>query len=1387
MDEEIMGKIFYKNTTAIICLLITMFCSSGSSFADMREAELFEKAYEYYLAFNPEKAIETFDLFLQQFPDSSALDSILFWRAKSHMQMKRVEEAAKGFRKLREVFPESSYAIFAEKELETLKKLLQKADKSESLREMTSKISDTKMPAYEDRIKKLEKEMLDLEKQLSDAEKKRQLTEKGLSKALDDKNALESQIDELKRSRDDLAQKTSLAEKGDKERAGLAEEKKTLEAGLKERDEKIRNLTDELNRSDEKIAFVTRELLGKMQQSQKDWEKLDLHIKELKAGNIALDQAVKEKDRTLADAMQSLSALQNKVAASEASKQREKENLNQSIAQLSAEKVFIEEQAALEKKRADDLAAQAGDVNKWREEAAYTATELDKLQKEKIGLLKEIKVLGVKLSETEEKVRTLAVTRDKDTEKERNALLAKSQALEKKFTESEARVRQFIEERQKIDINVREQEQKLAKAVDSLAILEKRARELDKEKESSILALNDKTARSAQEKAALEEELRKERIRTSEISGRNSEKEAALLKEIKSLEKLKQDLETRDREKREMAEQITEAHKSREELAGRISQADKTEKDNKRLLEEKRKLELRVREADEKITAMSSKAEGDKNREIEAISEKLKEADKRIKDSDVALKKSQEERQAAEVRMQEQQAVITKSQESIALLEKTLKASELEKEKKTEDLNERIRLTEAEKKGIGEELAREKKKAAELSGKGTEKETALLNDVKTLERARQDLEARLATEKIQRESDLRKFEAERADLQTSAKQRESLALEDRQRVERQAQEKEGQITKARETISLLEKRLKDSEQEKTATLQTLNDKLRKDSDEKKALEDELKKEKKAVATQSGQGVEKEAALQKEIKSLEKARAELLQSIGEERIRHASETQKIRAELDDQQKKLRVIDGLTSERNALMAELEEAKRSRDGFMNKSATVEKSAKDTLALREEIKAISEKLKEADKRIKDSDVALKKSHEERQAAEVRMQEQQAMITKSGESIALLEKTLKASEQEKEKKAQDLNERIRLTEAEKKGMGEELARERKKAAELTGKGTEKETALLHDVKTLEKARQDLEARLAEKQSIDQAGVIRIQNELAEAKRMNDLYVKKNAEIEHNFESLQFQMREYEKPFLRIGKEWYSLSAVLRDGMLARSVTEKIQAKNALWRTGNIIDDFMAEQILARKAQAETLSADSSVKESLMKQYALTAAEGSYLDKYLAIDRLVKMKLAVPAITEKDAREYYDKHREQYLHGRENRIRVLSLKYGKADELEKSLIAVEMQQEAQEGKPFDAIARRHSAVAAMKEMSLSRLPDWARVNIESLREGEISNIISADNEFMIIQAIPSKPAYRSFEEVRKEIVKKLSAEQLGRKQSLEDWLSTLKKDAEFLR
>ena len=386
---------------------------------------------------------------------------------------------------------------------------------------------------------------------------------------------------------------------------------------------------------------------------------------------------------------------------------------------------------------------------------------------------------------------------------------------------------------------------------------------------------------------------------------------------------------------------------------------------------------------------------------------------------------------------------------------------------------------------------------------------------------------------------------------------------------------------------------------------------------------------------------------------------------------------------------------------------------------------------------------------------------------------EKKRQLIEKGLSRALDDKNSLESQLEDSRKKQEelaklsaLNEKemVKLR-TEKAAMESELKMARKALAAM--KANEDQAMILAEVDQLKAQKQQM------------------QTELAEIKRTNEQHASRNAELVRDVSDLRARTLDIEKPFLRIGKEQYSLAAIINEGRTARNVTEKIQVKNVPWRIGNIIDVFIAEQILAHKAQEEMLAVDKAVKEALVKQYVLSAEEGAYLEKYLTIDSLVKKRFASPVIAEKEAREYYEKHKDQYTHGREKRIRVLSVKYGKTDELEKSLLAVEMQQEAQEGRPFDAIANKRST-ATMKEMSLSRLPDWARAKLAGLKEGEISNIISADNEFMIIQPIPSKPTFRSFEEVRREIEKKLSAEQSGKKESFAKWFESLKKDAEFL-
>lgn len=118
MVEIIVGKInsHYKKVILFVCFCMPLLFSSLSA-AVVQEDELFEKAYENYLAYQPEKALEYFNIFLKNFPDSSAKDAVLFWKAKSLMQLKKTDEALKIFDDLKRTLPGSPFVPFIEKEL----------------------------------------------------------------------------------------------------------------------------------------------------------------------------------------------------------------------------------------------------------------------------------------------------------------------------------------------------------------------------------------------------------------------------------------------------------------------------------------------------------------------------------------------------------------------------------------------------------------------------------------------------------------------------------------------------------------------------------------------------------------------------------------------------------------------------------------------------------------------------------------------------------------------------------------------------------------------------------------------------------------------------------------------------------------------------------------------------------------------------------------------------------------------------------------------------------------------------------------------------------------------------------------------------------------------
>jgi cell division septation protein DedD len=106
---------YYKGLI-LLCLLTLVLNVTGRSHASVREFELFDEGYEYYLSYKPEKAAEIFRRFLHEFPESSAKDAVLFWLGKSLEQMNTPDEARVVFTELQHQFPDSPFIPYISKE-----------------------------------------------------------------------------------------------------------------------------------------------------------------------------------------------------------------------------------------------------------------------------------------------------------------------------------------------------------------------------------------------------------------------------------------------------------------------------------------------------------------------------------------------------------------------------------------------------------------------------------------------------------------------------------------------------------------------------------------------------------------------------------------------------------------------------------------------------------------------------------------------------------------------------------------------------------------------------------------------------------------------------------------------------------------------------------------------------------------------------------------------------------------------------------------------------------------------------------------------------------------------------------------------------------------------
>lgn len=317
-----MGNIFCKNKTGLALILLWLFIlyTAPHLQASYSEFDLFNKGYEKYISYEPQEAIKIFKTFLKEFPQSSATDAVMFWLAKSLIQIKSFDEANEVFSDLKKRFPESPFLPFIDKELEKLKEFSIEAQKE--------KESETIEQVYTSEAYK---------KQLEELKENLKMQEDKLKEIIEDKEILKSKLTEKEKKVEELQARLTDLEQIERVKQNLMDE---VSSSKKEKDaisrlfEEEKTKTEELNRmlkdyqmAEDKYLKEIDELRFKLEEEKNENNILLTKVKEYEEkiieGQVLKEEITKEKETLealLKEANLKIEALESRIVELEKSK-----------------------------------------------------------------------------------------------------------------------------------------------------------------------------------------------------------------------------------------------------------------------------------------------------------------------------------------------------------------------------------------------------------------------------------------------------------------------------------------------------------------------------------------------------------------------------------------------------------------------------------------------------------------------------------------------------------------------------------------------------------------------------------------------------------------------------------------------------------------------------------------------------------------------------------------------------------------------------------------------------------------------------------------------------------------------------------------------------------
>ena len=182
----------------------------------------------------------------------------------------------------------------------------------------------------------------------------------------------------------------------------------------------------------------------------------------------------------------------------------------------------------------------------------------------------------------------------------------------------------------------------------------------------------------------------------------------------------------------------------------------------------------------------------------------------------------------------------------------------------------------------------------------------------------------------------------------------------------------------------------------------------------------------------------------------------------------------------------------------------------------------------------------------------------------------------------------------------------------------------------------------------------------------------------------------------------------------------------------SRSLCDKLQIRNILWRTGNDNEDFLNEQVLYSEAKNLHITVDKNMLTEMIKNHKLDDKEADYLQRYLTVSSLIEKKI----------REMPE----------EKVVESIAVRYSESDRYMKTVLGSNLQTLARKGTPFEEIYRLYPDIVRFSITGFTELERQIKEKVQTLQDNEIVATWS-EGGYMILKPVFKGPVFTPFGDI----------------------------------